>query len=147
MLEDIVLHDMIVTMGIYTQCACPFKSPFEHTIPYPMHIRPTRHTQSLPHRAIDTHSFSVSSEPYQYPLTENSNRSNFICPQASISIIPCHLFEMYKCPVDESGDMGHEGLPADSKAVLHPRRHFGINLPADKPYLFKPFQRLGEHFL
>lgn len=54
---------------------------------------------------------------------------------------------MFKCPADESGDMGHEGLPAGSEAVLYARRYFWINLPADKPYLFKPFERLREHFL
>ncbi len=44
MLEDVVLHDMIVTMGIYAKRMCPFKSPFEHAIPYSMHIRPTCQT-------------------------------------------------------------------------------------------------------
>ena len=58
-----------------------------------------------------------------------------------------HLFEMFKCPADEGGDMGHEGLPADSKAVLHPRRHFGINLTADETDLLQTFERLGEHLL
>ena len=55
--------------------------------------------------------------------------------------------EILKRPADKSGDMGHEGLTAGSEAVLHAWRHFGINLPADKPYLFKPFERLREHLL
>ncbi len=41
MFEDIVLHDMIVTMGVYAERMCPFKSPLEHAIPYAMYIRPT----------------------------------------------------------------------------------------------------------
>ena len=31
-------------MGIYAKRMCPFKSPLEHAIPYPMHVRPTRQT-------------------------------------------------------------------------------------------------------
>jgi len=45
---------------------------------------------------------------------------------------------MLQSPFDKGGDMGHERLPAVGEAVLHAWRHFGINLPADKPYLFKP---------
>ncbi len=52
---------------------------------------------------------------------------------------------MLQSPADEGGDMGHEGLTAGGEAVLNSR--FGINLPADKPYLFKPFERLREHLL
>ena len=29
-----MLHDMIVTMGVYAKRMSPFKSPFEHAIPY-----------------------------------------------------------------------------------------------------------------
>ena len=54
---------------------------------------------------------------------------------------------MLQSPADKGGDMGHEGLPADSKAVLHPRRHFGINLTADETDLLQTFERLGEHLL
>ena len=54
---------------------------------------------------------------------------------------------MLQSPADKGGDMGHEGLSADSKAVLHPRRHFGINLPADETDLLQTFERLGEHLL
>lgn len=54
---------------------------------------------------------------------------------------------MLQRPADEGGDVRHEGLTAGGEAVLNSRRHFGINLPADKPYLFKPFERLREHFL
>ena len=39
-----MLHDMIVTMRINAERTCPFKSPFEHAIPYTMHVRPTRQT-------------------------------------------------------------------------------------------------------
>ena len=51
---------------------------------------------------------------------------------------------MLQRPADEGGDMGHEGLPAGGEAVLYARRHFGINLSADKPYLFKPFERYDQ---
>ena len=54
---------------------------------------------------------------------------------------------MFFCPIYETKDWWHEGLTAGGEAVLNSRRHFGINLPADKPYLFKPFERLGEHLL
>ena len=33
---------------------------------------------------------------------------------------------MFKCPVDESGDMGHERLPAGSETIFYAWRHFGI---------------------
>jgi len=46
----------------------------------------------------------------------------------------CYLLKMLQSPADEGGDMGHEGLTAGGEAVLNSRRHFGINLPADKPY-------------
>lgn len=46
MLEDIVLHNAIVTMRIHAKRMCPFKSPFEHAIPYTMHVRPTRQTMN-----------------------------------------------------------------------------------------------------
>ena len=59
----------------------------------------------------------------------------------------CYLLKMLQRPADEGGDVRHEGLTAGGEAVLHLRRHFGINLPADKPYLFKPFERLREHLL
>ncbi len=39
-----MLHDTIVMMRIYAERTCPFKSPFEHTIPYPMHVRQARQT-------------------------------------------------------------------------------------------------------
>ena len=39
-----MLHDTIVAMRIYAERTCPIKSPSEHTIPYPVHIRPTRQT-------------------------------------------------------------------------------------------------------
>ena len=51
---------------------------------------------------------------------------------------------MLQSPADKGGDMGHEGLTAGGEAVLNSRRHFGINLPADKPYLFNPFERYDQ---
>ena len=56
----------------------------------------------------------------------------------------CYLLKMLQSPADEGGDVRHEGLTAGGEAVLHSRRHFGINLPADKPYLFKPFERYDQ---
>jgi len=58
-----------------------------------------------------------------------------------------YLVKMLQSPADEGGDVRHKGLPAGGEAVLNSRRHFGINLPADKSYLFKPFERLREHLL
>jgi len=43
--------------------------------------------------------------------------------------------------------MGHEGLTAGGEAVLHSRRHFGINLTADETDLLQTFERLREHLL
>ena len=51
---------------------------------------------------------------------------------------------MLQSPADKGGDMGHEGLTAGGEAVLNSRRHFGLNLPADKPYLFKPYERYAQ---
>ena len=51
---------------------------------------------------------------------------------------------MLQSPADEGGDVRHEGLPAGGEAVLNSRRHFRIDLPADKPYLFKLFERYDQ---
>ena len=59
----------------------------------------------------------------------------------------CYLLKVLQCPADKSGNMGHEGLTAGSEAVLHSRRHFGINLAVNQPDLFKAFERLRQHFL
>ena len=71
----------------------------------------------------------------------------FPCAVVEEEDLFCYLLKMLQRPADKGGDVRHEGLTAGGEAVLNSRRHFGINLPADKPYLFKPFERLREHLL
>ena len=54
---------------------------------------------------------------------------------------------MLQRPANKGRDVRHEGLTAGGEAVLHPRRHFGINLPADETDLLQTFERLREHLL
>ncbi len=58
-----------------------------------------------------------------------------------------HLFEMYKCPADEGGDMGHKGLTAGGETIFYAWWHFGIQGATNQTYLLQTFERLREHFL